>query len=46
MMISEDPGLTLLMSEMSLPSRGMKTFWLLALILLWMVKSNTSRFPF
>lgn len=37
---------TLLISEMSLPSLGMYTFWLLALILLWMVKSSTSRFPF
>lgn len=37
---------TLLMSEMSFPSLGMYTFWLLALILLWMVKSSTSRFPF
>lgn len=37
---------TLLMSEMSFPSRGMYTFWLFALILLWMVKRRTSRFPF
>lgn len=34
------------MSEMSFPSRGMYTFWLFALILLWMVKRRTSRFPF
>lgn len=40
------PQFTLFMSEMSLPSLGMYTFWLLALILLWMVKSSTSRFPF
>lgn len=37
---------TLLMSEMSLPSRGMYTFWLLALILLWIVNRSTSRLPF
>lgn len=36
----------MLMSDMSFPSRGMYTFWLLALILLWMVKSRTSRLPF
>lgn len=34
------------MSEMNRPSRGVKTFWLLARILLWMVKRRTSRFPF
>ncbi len=34
------------MSEMSLPSRGMYTFWLLALILLWIVNRSTSRLPF
>ena len=39
-------GLTLLMSEMSLPSRGVYTFWLLALIRLWMVNRRTSKFPF
>ena len=37
---------TLLMSEMSRPSRGVYTFWLLARSLLWMVKSSTSKFPF
>lgn len=36
----------MLMSEMSRPSRGVYTFWLLARSLLWMVKSSTSRFPF
>lgn len=34
------------MSDMSFPSRGMYTFWLFALILLWMVNRRTSRLPF
>ena len=37
---------TLLMSCISLPSLGVYGFWLLALILLWMVNSSTSRLPF
>lgn len=33
-------------SDISFPSLGECTFWLFALILLWMVKRRTSKFPF
>lgn len=38
--------LTLLMSATRTPSLGVYTLWLFALMRLWMVNSNTSRFPF